>query len=77
MTPQFGCALMPRMNAQRHAGAQLEAVHKALHTYVVRWHDEDSGWKSLTVLAKSSQSAEQTVYEALGYSHYVRAFPCQ
>lgn len=45
------------------ASMRLNAFYRAMldaslsHVYLVRWHDEDEGWRSMQVIARSKQEA--------------------
>ena len=47
------------LQASMRLNAYLRAlVDSALsHVYLVRWHDEDEGWRSMQVIARSKQEA--------------------
>ena len=47
------------------------------NVFLVRWQDEDSGWKQLQVIAPDEQVALETVGQVVGPHFNLRAYACR
>lgn len=45
--------------------------------FLVRWQDEEAGWKQLQVIAATEREAVETVGNVVGVHANMRAYPCQ
>lgn len=47
------------------------APEPPLRPFLVRWHDEDEGWKQAMVYARSDEQARELIAGFCGYNHQV------
>lgn len=45
--------------------------------FLVRWQDEESGWKQLQVIAANEDAAVETIGSVVGTYANMRAYPCR
>jgi hypothetical protein len=44
--------------------------------FLVRWQDEEAGWKQLQVIAANEGEAVETIGNVVGTHANMRAYPC-